>query len=111
MEKNDGEKSEDEALEVMQFKLHLEDKKVYFAGKAQSTNEETLEKKYGGRYGDVKGMFEGVLKEWKGREEELSKAAFGMYEDFRPNVAKGQKGWGRKGELSLENVRKVVAND
>jgi hypothetical protein len=97
-----------EVLEVMQFKLKQKDGKVYFGGKPQSSNEETLRKKYGDRYDEVKEVLEEALKEWKDDEEELSKAAFGMYEDFRPNIAAGQKGWGRKGALDLNIVRKTI---
>ena len=37
--------------------------------------------------------------------EELEEGAFGLYEAFRPQIARGQAGWGQKGELSLERIR------
>ncbi len=40
--------------------------------------------------------------------EELESRAFGLYEAFRPEVARGQAGWGQKGELSLERIRSLV---
>ena len=97
-----------DVLEVMQFKLNQKDGKILFSGKPQSSNDDGLRKKYGERYDDVQKTFDEALATWKGSEEELSKAAFGMYEDFRPNVSKGQKGWGRKGALDLGIVRKAV---
>ena len=33
--------------------------------------------------------------------EELADQAFRLYEQFRPQVAKGQRGWGQQGELDL----------
>jgi hypothetical protein len=95
-------------LEVMQFKLKHKDGKVHFSGKPQSSSENTLRTKYGERYDEVRTTFDEALQDWKGDEEELSKAAFGMYEEFRPNTAKGQKGWGRKGALDLNIIRKTV---
>ncbi len=74
-------------------------------------NEEALRKKYGGaeQYDKARAAFQDALKTWKGREDELQKQAFGFYEDFRPSIPPGQKGWGRKGQLRLQTVRDVVA--
>jgi hypothetical protein len=38
----------------------------------------------------------------------LNAAAFGLYEKFRPTVSAGQAGWGQKGELKLEVIRKLA---
>lgn len=102
------EAAEPDVLEVMQFKLNQKDGKIMFSGKPQSNNDDGLRKKFGEEYKHVKETFDESLAQWQGSEEELSKAAFGMYEDFRPNVTKGQKGWGRKGALDLDIVRKAV---
>ena len=56
----------------------------------------------------VKGVFKEALEGWKGEEGELNWKGFGLYESFRPDVSKGQKGWGRKGELDLGKIREVV---
>jgi hypothetical protein len=40
--------------------------------------------------------------------EELAAAAFSLYETFRPTVASGRKGWGQKGELSLDLIRSLA---
>lgn len=34
----------------------------------------------------------------------LAEAAFGLYERFRPQVAAGQRGWGQKGALDLDQI-------
>ena len=40
---------------------------------------------------------------------ELDQAAFGLYEQFRPSVPAGAKGWGAKGELKLDTIRRLTA--
>lgn len=99
-----------EELEVMSFHLRIKDGQAMVGDKPKKAGEEALRKKFGGeeQYEKVRKAFEGPLEGWKTREEELDKRAFGMYEDFRPNVKPGQAGWGRKGELRLGTVRSVV---
>ncbi len=41
-------------------------------------------------------------------KEELPRQAYRLYEEFRPHIPSGERGWGRKGELSLEVVRSLV---
>jgi len=40
--------------------------------------------------------------------KELAEEAFGMYEQFRPQIAAGAKGWGQKGDLDLAVIRSLV---
>jgi hypothetical protein len=40
--------------------------------------------------------------------DELSDAAFEMYETFRPKIASGKRGWGQKGELDLDVIRALA---
>jgi hypothetical protein len=102
---------EGKEFDLMHFKLRLKDGLVVMGGKGKDGGEDALKRKFGeAGYVKVKGVFEEVLKSWKGQEEELNKRAFHMYEDFRPDVKRGQKGWGRKGELRLGTVRSVVAS-
>ena len=42
------------------------------------------------------------------KPEELAGKAFGLYEKFRPTVARGQRGWGQKGELDLKQIRSLA---
>lgn len=105
-------KKETEELDVMQFKLHMNDKGLVVLGKdAKKGDEEGLKRKFGGEghYGGVKKSFEEALATWKGEEQELSGKAFGFYESFRPNVAKGGPGWGRKGELKSSTIKETIS--
>jgi hypothetical protein len=97
-------------LEVMHFKLKLKNGIIFFEGKAQSGGEDALKVKFWGRYDDIKAVFDEGLQKWGERKDELDKVAFKMYESFRPEVPKGQKGWGRKGILDLEKVREVIGD-
>jgi hypothetical protein len=40
--------------------------------------------------------------------EELAECAFSLYEEFRPQIPRGKRGWGAKGTLDLELI-KVLA--
>lgn len=100
-----------EDVEVMQFHLKLKDGKALVSGKPSSDVEETLSKKFKGRYDDIKKVFEEALESWKGDEDGLNKEAFGMYETFRPTVPAGQKGWGRAASLNFGAIRSAVTKD
>ena len=39
---------------------------------------------------------------------ELATGAFGLYEQFRPQIPSGRRGWGAKGELDLGIVRSLA---
>ena len=99
-----------EDIEVMGFHLRLKDGKALVGDKPKPGNEGALSKKFGReQYEKAKGGFQDALGSWKGRESELNGEAFRMYEEFRPTVPPGQKGWGRRGQLNLENVRSAVS--
>jgi hypothetical protein len=40
----------------------------------------------------------------------LNAKAFKLYESFRPEIPRGKKGWGAKGELDAEKIRSLVSN-
>jgi len=40
--------------------------------------------------------------------EELEEVSYGLYERFRPQIARGEAGWGQKGELKLELLRSLA---
>ncbi len=42
---------------------------------------------------------------------ELAAKAFTLYEHFRPSIPKGVRGWGVKGELSLDRIRELADGD
>jgi len=96
-------------VKVMGFSLPIKGDAVILGGKPKPLKGETLKHKFGGQqYDAVKAAFEDSLQSWKGHEDELNTKAFHMYEQFRPTVASGQKGWGRKGELSTSEIAKAV---
>ena len=39
--------------------------------------------------------------------DDLASRAFGLYEQFRPKIPEGVRGWGAKGELDLGLIRKL----
>lgn len=98
-----------EEVEVMGFPLKIKNGSAMVGDKPKKGNEAALKSKYGQeQYEKTKSTFQDALEKWRGREDELDSGAFHMYEDFRPNVVPGQKGWGRKGQLSFENIRTAV---
>ncbi|HWH70700.1 MAG TPA: hypothetical protein VNT26_15025 [Candidatus Sulfotelmatobacter sp.] len=40
--------------------------------------------------------------------DELTHQAFSLYEQFRPRIPEGVRGWGAKGELDLEQLREMA---
>lgn len=41
------------------------------------------------------------------KPDQLAVEAFGLYEQFRPQIAPGQHGWGQKGDLKLDLIRSL----
>ena len=111
-EKRDKHASMEEDLDevhVMTFSVKLRDGSALVGNKPKKGNEETIRKKYGGSYDKVKKAMQDALMDWQGKQDELNSRAFHMYEEFRPSVAAGQKGWGRKGKLSLDTLKSSTA--
>lgn len=98
-------------VKVMGFPMTPKGDSVMVKGKPKTTREVNLVRKYGSdqSYGKAKDAMTEALQDWKGKEGDLDAKAFHMYEQFRPDVAKGQKGWGRKGELHLSKVRGTIS--
>jgi hypothetical protein len=40
--------------------------------------------------------------------EQLSTKAFGLYEDFRPAIPAGVRGWGAKGNLDIDRIHSLA---
>jgi hypothetical protein len=40
--------------------------------------------------------------------EELAARAYPLYEQFRPEIPEGTKGWGAKGELDLDRIKRLA---
>jgi hypothetical protein len=43
--------------------------------------------------------------------DELPDAAYGLYEQFRPQIARGKRGWGQKGTLDLDFIRSLAGRE
>jgi hypothetical protein len=64
-----------------------------------------LESKFGENLALVRQVMEQLAKAFK--REELADAAYGLYEQFRPKIASGTRGWGQQGDLDLELMRSL----
>ncbi|MBD3336147.1 MAG: hypothetical protein GF355_11590 [Candidatus Eisenbacteria bacterium] len=40
--------------------------------------------------------------------DELPESSYSLYEQFRPQIERGRKGWGQKGTLDLEEIRSLA---
>lgn len=61
-----------------------------------------LEKKFGDALDDVRRAMRRLAAAFK--PDELEEKAFGLYEQFRPEIPRGVRGWGAKGVLDLAKV-------
>jgi hypothetical protein len=73
---------------------------------AESTSK-YLESKFGEHLPVVRRAMEELAKTQK--PEVLAARAFALYAQFRPQIPDGVKGWGAKGKLDLERVRRLAA--
>lgn len=98
-------------LEVMGFPMQIKNGAATVDGKDKPANEHLLRAKFGGEeeYTRVKRVMEEALRTWDDDKETLDKKAFHMYEQFRPSIASGSAGWGRKGPLNMHKVKATIA--
>lgn len=55
---------------------------------------------------DAKAALETLANSYK--PEDIGKHCYHLYEQFRPTIASGQKGWGQKGQLDLVQIRQLA---
>src|SRR5882762_1535733 len=67
--------------------------------------ERYLESKFGESLGTVRSAMRDLAKALP--PEQLSTNAFRLYEEFRPAVPEGVKGWGAKGNLDVDRIRSL----
>jgi hypothetical protein len=62
------------------------------------------------KFGDALGAVRSAMKELAAslKADELNEAAFPLYEQFRPEIASGTRGWGQKGVLDLDLIRSLA---
>ncbi len=65
-----------------------------------------LDKKFGANLPELQEALVALAKAYA--PQELKQRAFALYEQFRPGVPEGTKGWGATGELSLERIRRLA---
>ncbi len=65
-----------------------------------------LENKFGDRLDDVREAMEQLASAYE--PQELARVAFDLYEQFRPEVPQGIRGWGAKGALRLDLIRQMA---
>lgn len=65
-----------------------------------------LARAFGDRLGDVTEALAGLAASVP--EGELEEAAYPLYERLRPDVPKGKRGWGAKGDLDLAAIRRMA---
>jgi hypothetical protein len=68
--------------------------------------ERYLEKKFGADLDEVRNALETLAQAYS--PQELKQRAYKLYEQFRPGVPDGVRGWGAAGELDLEHIRKMA---
>jgi len=65
-----------------------------------------LEKKFGDALDDAYEAMMGLADSMD--VSRLTEVAYELYEKFRPDIPEGKKGWGAKGTLSIDEIRKMA---
>jgi hypothetical protein len=65
-----------------------------------------LEKKFGEQLTDARRAMEQLAKSLT--PAQLEARGFSLYEKFRPQIPEGKKGWGAKGDLDLDLIRRLA---
>jgi hypothetical protein len=68
--------------------------------------ERYLESKFGESLGPAREAMRDLAKAF--RPEQLQENAFGFYEQFRPAIPEGVRGWGAKGNLDIGRIRSLA---
>jgi hypothetical protein len=62
-----------------------------------------IAKAFGSRLSEVRDAMDALAARYE--PDELNRLGFRLYEDFRPDIPEGVKGWGVKGELRLDRIK------
>lgn len=65
-----------------------------------------LEGKFGDALPDVREALRRLAEAYP--DDELEHVAYALYEEFRPEVSSGKKGWGQAGTLDLDRIRRLA---
>ncbi len=112
--KEDANDKEEKEQQEVQF-VDLMGRKIPFIEEADGIRVVTKDKmidpdsvrryllnKFGENLDEVAASMEVLAKSYKPKE--LNNTAFRLYEKFRPEIPKGKRGWGAKGELELKKI-------
>ncbi len=64
-----------------------------------------LEQKFGEALGDARDAMRALARAYP--PDELARAAFSLYERFRPEIPEGVRGWGARGVLDIDLIRSL----
>ena len=65
-----------------------------------------LDQKFGENLVDARAAMQALAESMS--PDELSKRAYSLYEQFRPQIPEGKRGWGVAGELDLEKIKSLT---
>jgi hypothetical protein len=65
-----------------------------------------LAQKFGDHLAEVQTAMEELARAYS--PEQLAAKAYTLYEQFRPQIPEGQKGWGAAGELQLDQIHRLA---
>ncbi len=68
--------------------------------------ERYLEQKFGAALPEVRAALEDLAQGYS--PQELEPRAYALYEQFRPEIPEGTRGWGAAGELDLERIHEMA---
>ena len=77
--------------------------------KDRPVSPESVQRYLENKFGDALPMARQALEELAGsfKPDVLKRKAYRLYEDFRPNIPEGAKGWGAKGNLDLGVIERL----
>jgi hypothetical protein len=64
-----------------------------------------LAQKFGHELADARAAMEALAKAYT--PDQLAAQAYALYEQFRPDIPEGKKGWGAAGQLELDHIRSL----
>ncbi len=68
--------------------------------------ERYLEQKFGAALPDVRAALEDLAQAYS--PQELEQRAYALYEQFRPEIPEGTRGWGAAGDLNLDRIHEMA---
>ncbi len=70
------------------------------------STERYLEQKFGAELAEARAALEDLAQAYPPKE--LEQRAYALYEQFRPEIPEGRRGWGASGDLNLEHIHEMA---